>query len=130
MRRRVFNILFVSVCFINGSMLEAKDLVSKEEVILSPSNYDKEISSGLIIVDFWAPWCGPCRKMEPVLKSLASEKIKIAKLNIDTYQNFTVRQQGVSSIPTMKIYKDGKQVERLVGVFTKDELLEVLKPYM
>lgn len=127
---KILSILFVFLCLFGISNLEAKDLVS-DEITLSPSNYEKEISKGLVIVDFWAPWCGPCRKMEPVLHSLAKEEnIKVAKLNIDTYQSFTLQQQNVKSIPTIKIYKDGKEVERIVGVFSKEELLQILKPYM
>ena len=81
-----------------------------------------------VLVDLWAPWCGPCRMIAPVLEQLAGEmagRIRIAKLNVDenpvTAQRFNVR-----NIPTMMILKDGREVDRIVGVYPKAEILRRL----
>lgn len=98
-------------------------------VTLSAKSYEQETSKGLVLVDYWAVWCGPCRKMEPILKEIAAEtSVKVGKLNVDDYKAF-VKTKNVPTIPTMIIYKDGKEVQRLVGVYTKDELIEVLNNY-
>lgn len=99
-------------------------------VTLTAKSYEQEISKGLVLVDYWAVWCGPCRKMEPVLEQIAAETdVKVGKLNVDDYKA-VARAKGVSTIPTMFIYKDGKEVERLAGVYTKEKLLKVLNNYM
>lgn len=98
-------------------------------ITLTAKSYEQEVSKGLVLVDYWAVWCGPCRKMEPVLKQIAEETdVKLGKLNVDDYKAF-VRTKNVPTIPTMIIYKDGKEVQRLVGVYSKDEVLKVLDSY-
>ncbi|MFE0441108.1 thioredoxin [Aerococcus sp. NPDC058936] len=87
-----------------------------------------EVQEGITLVDFWAPWCGPCKMLGPVLEELAAEfapKIKIAKLNIDENKE-TASQLGIMSIPTMVLYKNGQPVEKIVGYQPK----EVLKEYL
>lgn len=97
---------------------------------VTATNYNKETAHGVVIVDYWAPWCGPCRKLEPILKSLSEEKnIKIGKLNVDENKSFTTSKK-ISTIPTMLIYKDGKEVEHLTGLYTKEELVEILNKYL
>ena len=99
-------------------------------VKVTASNYNQEIAEGIVIVDYWAPWCGPCRKLEPILKSLAAEKnIKIGKLNVDENKSFTTAKK-ISTIPTMLIYKNGKEVEHLTGLYTKEELAKILDKYL
>lgn len=99
-------------------------------VKVTATNYNKEIAQGVVIVDYWAPWCGPCRKLEPILKSLSVEKnIKIGKLNVDENKSFTTSKK-ISTIPTMLIYKDGKEVEHLTGLYSKEELVEILNKYL
>lgn len=99
-------------------------------VKVTASNYNQEIAEGIVIVDYWAPWCGPCRKLEPILKSLAAEKnIKIGKLNVDENKSFTTAKK-ISTIPTMLIYKNGKEVEHLTGLYTKEELTKILDKYL
>jgi thioredoxin 1 len=74
-----------------------------------------------VAVDFWAPWCPPCRAIAPILKELAGEyadTLVIAKLNIDDYQHY-VRQLGIHGAPTLIIFKDGVEVDRLVGAMPK-----------
>ncbi|QIK56272.1 thioredoxin [Dysgonomonas sp. HDW5A] len=98
-------------------------------ITLTAKSYEQEVSKGLVLVDYWAVWCGPCRKMEPVLKQIAAETdVKVGKLNVDDYKAF-VRTKNVPTIPTMIIYKEGKEVQRLVGVYTKEEILKVLDNY-
>ncbi|SHE51767.1 thioredoxin [Seinonella peptonophila] len=86
--------------------------------------------SGLVLVDFWAPWCGPCKMQAPILDEVASElgdKIKIAKMNVD--QNTTSERFGVLSIPTLVVFKDGEMVSKIIGLQQKEQLLSWLNEY-
>lgn len=136
MDNKIFSyICFLCYFFFSISALKAADNkqeVSGKEVTLSPSNYKQEIDvSGVVIVDYWAPWCGPCRKLAPILKDLSRDaNIKIGKLNIDTYPTFVSQVHNINAIPTLIIYKDGKELHRLTGLFSKEELLLILKPYL
>ena len=93
-------------------------------------NFDKDIlgTEGVVLVDFWAPWCGPCRMQTPILEKLAgSGKIsaKIAKVNTD--ENPEIAQKyGIESIPTLILFKDGKEIDRMVGVQPEAVLKEKL----
>lgn len=123
--------ILLVVLFVFSMVIFAQDKSDNTNkiVTITAKSYDQEISKGLVLVDYWAVWCGPCRKMEPVLKDIATETdVKVGKLNVDDYKAF-VKTKNVSTIPTMIIYKDGKEVQRLVGVYTKDELLKVLNSY-
>jgi thioredoxin 1 len=91
---------------------------------LNDDNFDDEISSGVTLVDFYADWCGPCRMIAPIIEELSGEldgKAKIAKLDIESAQKVT-SNYGVTSIPTLVLFKDGKEVDRVVGVKGKEEL--------
>ena len=94
-------------------------------------NFETEVlkSSKLVLVDFWAAWCGPCQMMGPIIDELAEElkdKYKIGKLNVDENRE-TASKYGVMSIPTLIIFKNGKELKQLVGVQSKEGLKEELE---
>ncbi len=101
--------------------------MSGETVIhINEGTFDAEVlkSGQPALVDFWAPWCGPCRAIAPVLDELAEEykgKVKVAKINVDENRKLA-GDHGVMSIPTMILFKDGKVVDKLVGLVPKDRL--------
>lgn len=100
------------------------------EVILTDKNFESEVlkGKGVFLVDFWAPWCGPCRMLEPVMEELAKDfegKVKIGKLNVDENPQ-TAGQYGVMSIPTIIFFKDGEKAEMMIGVQPKEIFAEKL----
>lgn len=102
------------------------------EVILNDQNFESEVlkSSVPVLVDFWASWCGPCQMMGPIVEEVAKEfegkPVKIAKLNVDEAPA-TAEKYNVMSIPTFKIFKDGKVVDEFVGVQAKEEIVKRLE---
>ena len=91
------------------------------EIIFTESNFKDETASGVALVDFWAPWCGPCRMVGPIIEELSGDyqgKIKVGKLNVDDNPR-TAMSFRVMSIPTVILFKDGQPVETLVGAMPK-----------
>jgi thioredoxin 1 len=91
------------------------------------------IRSGVpTVVDFWAVWCAPCKRIAPVLEEMAAEyegQLKVAKLNVDE-NHATAGKYGVMSIPTLLVFKDGQPVERIVGYMPKDHLMGKIQPHL
>jgi len=103
-----------------------------EDVIeLNENTFEAPVGSGVALVDFWAPWCGPCLIQGPIVQELAGEApdAAIAKLNVDECQSLAVRF-NVMSIPTIIIFKDGQEVERFIGVQDKNTLQHALEKAM
>lgn len=100
------------------------------ETTFTDSNFQTEVldAKGVVLVDFFATWCGPCKAMGPVIEELAHEakNAKIGKLNVDDASR-TASQFSIRSIPTIIIFKNGKEVKRLSGFQEKDALLKVLQ---
>jgi thioredoxin 1 len=101
---------------------------------LNDENFKKEVldSKQPCLVDFWAEWCGPCRRVAPVVEEIAKEfegKIKVGKLNVDEGGK-TASSYGVMSIPTLMFFKDGQVVEQIVGAVSKAELKEKIGEYL
>ena len=98
---------------------------------LNNSNFKGEVieSKGLVLVDFWADWCGPCKMLAPILEELSGEtEAKICKVNVDESGDLA-GDYGIRCIPTMIIFKDGVKVDQIVGLRQKSELLEKLNSY-
>lgn len=98
---------------------------------LSDAAFDETIKNSKtpVLVDFWAEWCGPCRRIGPIVEELAGEfanRLTVAKINIDEHQE-VANKFGVQSIPTLMIFKDGQLAERLVGAVPKETLVDAIQ---
>lgn len=99
---------------------------------LTQNNFKQMTSNGLILVDFWAPWCGPCKMVAPVLNEIADEhqgKLRVGKVNVDNQQVLAAKFK-VRSIPTLILFKNGKDVKRIVGAKTKKGYLAEISEYL
>ena len=105
-----------------------------EPIHVSDANFKSEVldSSVPVLVDFWAPWCGPCKVIAPVIEELAKEyegKFKIAKLNTDENPNIAMEYR-IMGIPTLGIFVNGKMVDQLVGAYPKPNIIDKMNYYM
>lgn len=101
---------------------------------LTKADFDKEVmqQNGVVLVDFWASWCGPCRMVAPIMDQIAEEyngKVSVCKVNVDD-ESALASEYAVVSIPTIIIFKDGKQVEKLVGARSFDDFCDILDKYI
>ena len=107
--------------------------VAKSPIILTDSNFSGAVSANeLLVVDFWAPWCGPCRMVGPLIEAVSAQytgKAAFGKMNVDENQMVPSRF-GIMSIPTIIIFNHGKEVERLVGAYPKAHIEAMIKRYL
>ena len=100
----------------------------KKVTELSESQFDAAIANGVTLVDFWAPWCGPCIMQGPILEEVAKSvdgQVKIAKVNVDEAESIAGRF-GIQAIPTLLLFKDGNDIRRFVGVQSKEILIDAI----
>ena len=98
---------------------------------VNDQNFKEEVGSGIKLVDFWEPWCGPCKMIAPVLEEVAQDvegKADIAKLNVDDNQA-TASEYEVMSIPTLILFKDGQPVDKVVGFQPKEQLVSLIEKH-
>lgn len=98
-------------------------------LVITKDNFETEVlSGGKAIIDFWAPWCGPCQMLTPIIEELAEElagKVKVGKVNVDE-QSELASQFGVMSIPTLVAFKDGEVINKVIGVRSKEDIIKML----
>ena len=121
---------FLILRFIAMSKMKKTPLVADHAKILTltPKNFQQQTKNKIVLVDFWATWCAPCRMMAPVLNEVASElsgSSHVGKVNIEQYQSLA-QQFKVRNIPTLVLFKDGKEINRFVGIKSKEYLLKEL----
>lgn len=99
---------------------------------ITDSEFDAATKSGLVLVDFWATWCGPCRAIAPKLEEIAAEmgdKVKIVKLDVDNNQE-SAAKFGIRSIPTMILFKNGKPVDQVMGNLPKENIVSFIEKHV
>ena len=104
------------------------------EIQVNDDNFKKEVleSEELVLVDFWAPWCMPCRMLAPTIEEIANEmegKVKVCKMNVDESIKYP-QQYGIMSIPTVMLFKNGQTVETMIGLQPKEEILKTIQEHL
>ncbi|ENZ7246923.1 thioredoxin [Enterococcus hirae] len=101
--------------------------------VVTDTTFNEETDKGLVLIDFWATWCGPCRMQAPILDQLSEEydedEFRIVKMDVDENPQ-TSQQFGIMSIPTLLLKKDGQVVEKAVGVHSKEQLRQMIDQYL
>lgn len=126
----ILGILMVVLAFMFIRSSKGLSVADSEKVkVLTDTNFNTEIKNGITLVDFWADWCMPCKMMTPILNDVAEEipeNTAVGKLNIEQYQNVAA-EYNVRSIPTMILFKNGKEINRYVGVKPKEFLVNQIQ---
>ena len=101
--------------------------------VVTDTTFNEETDKGLVLIDFWATWCGPCRMQAPILDQLSEEydedELRIVKMDVDENPQ-TPQQFGIMSIPTLLLKTDGQVVEKAVGVHSKEQLRQMIDQYL
>jgi thioredoxin 1 len=125
--------LYIKAGFSIRVFIGRMNCMSNEPFHLTDANFGEAVKRNLLVlVDFWAPWCGPCRALAPTIEELAKEyagKVLVAKLNVDENPD-TAEQFQIFSIPTVVVIKNGSEVERIVGLCTKQRYIDALEKHL
>lgn len=132
----ISTIFFILVMILLNIYLNSKNKIENEEENLmevlkvTSENFEEEVlkSDKTVLIDFYADWCGPCKMLSPIIDAVANENedLKVVKVNVDDAQNLAIQYQ-VMSIPTIVIIKEGKEINRSVGLISKSEVEEMVK---
>ena len=133
MKKTIFASLMILISLLayNSNIYAQKAPKNAESKVLTitDKDFDKTIKKGITMVDFWAVWCGPCRRQGPIVEEIANEvgkKFKIGKLDVDN-NKVSSNSYNVRNIPTLIIFKDGKEVARMMGAMPKEMLISKVK---
>ena len=98
---------------------------------ITTNNFDESVKDGVSIVDFWAPWCAPCNMLTPIMKDIAENatNFKVFKVNVDNEQELA-NKFNIMSIPCIKIMKNGEAVEEIIGLTTKENIIEIINKFI
>lgn len=131
----VFIVIGAAIVYLFLAARKLKNMPETPEssriIILNQANFEHQTKDGLVLIDFWASWCMPCKMMAPILNEVAEEigdKAKICKVNVEEHQQLSARF-SVRNIPTLVLVKNGKEVDRIVGVKPKDFIIRLLQKH-
>jgi thioredoxin 1 len=131
----ILGIVAVLIGLIAFSYFKMKNMpeVKKSDkiIVLTPKTMKTQLRSGLVLVDFWAAWCAPCKMLAPVLNDIADNEnnIKVAKLDVEKFQQ-TAAKYKIKNLPTLVLFKNGKEVTRIIGFKNKKAIMKEIEPYM
>jgi thioredoxin 1 len=118
---------------IGSSPVEETEMASDKVKTFTDTNFETETKNGVVLVDFWAEWCGPCRRIAPIVEELASDyegKATIGKMNVDENPNIPTSRFQVRGIPTLVVLKNGELVDTIVGLAPKEDIKKLIDRHL